>query len=105
MRLTVLVFLSVLPFALVPALGMAIIPIAFLSNIIYFSTEPCSEQMEYPFGDDHFDVDCQKIVRRIDKHLAAMCAIAFGTRLSPTSPPEDTPHSPPKAPKHTPRPP
>lgn len=77
-RLVIFAFLLLIPFALVSHVGILVLPLAFLSNVIYFALELCAEEMEYPFGDDNLDVDLEKLVRRADKHLASILSVAMG---------------------------
>ena len=51
------------------------IPLAFAVNMIYFTVDHCSSEMEAPFGDDQMDVDLAKIVRRIEKFTAAILSL------------------------------
>ena len=52
-----LVFLIVLPFAMVEDLGFVVLPICFMTNIIYLTVDRSAAEMENPFGDDDTDLD------------------------------------------------
>merc|ERR1719460_2780603 len=69
-RFVCLLFLVLLPFALVSKLKWFVIPTSFLSSIVYFTIDDCAAEMETPFGEDENDVDFDKLTRRIDKHTA-----------------------------------
>jgi len=71
------------------------IPLAFAVNMIYFTVDHCSSEMEAPFGDDQMDVDLAKIVRRIEKFTAAI--LSLYVRCSTPPPPFPAP---PTHPKH-----
>jgi predicted membrane chloride channel (bestrophin family) len=77
-RFISIIFLFVLPFSLVDALHWYIIPVCFTSNLIYLTVSLCASEMEAPFGTDENDVDVSKLVRRLDKHTAAIMALWLG---------------------------
>jgi len=77
-RFVSVVFLTVLPFSLVNSLHWYTIPVCFVSNLIYLTVSICASEMEAPFGTDENDVDVSKLVRRLDKHTAAMMALWLG---------------------------
>lgn len=56
-----------LPFAAHQTLEWKVVPLALVSNIIYFTVDLCASEMEAPFGDDDMDVDMPKMIRRMDK--------------------------------------
>ena len=56
-----------LPFAAHQTLEWKVLPLAFVSNVIYFTVDLCASEMEAPFGDDDMDVDMPKMIRRMDK--------------------------------------
>ena len=64
--------------ALALALSRYIIPVCFTSNLIYLTVSLCASEMEAPFGTDENDVDVSKLVRRLDKHTAAIMALWLG---------------------------
>lgn len=74
-RLVCVCFLILLPFTSYITLVWGTIPLAFAVNMIYFTVDHCSSEMEAPFGDDEMDVDLAKIVRRIDKFTAAIFSL------------------------------
>ena len=56
-----------LPFAAHQTLEWKVVPLALVSNVIYFTVDLCASEMEAPFGDDDMDVDMPKMIRRMDK--------------------------------------
>ena len=43
----------------------------------------CASEMELPLGEDSNDVDINKVVRRLDKHTAALLGFALGGMVVP----------------------
>jgi predicted membrane chloride channel (bestrophin family) len=61
-RFVCLVFLASLPFAIVRSVKWLTIPLCLVANLIYFTIEYTSSQMENPFGDDAHDIDVAKVL-------------------------------------------
>jgi len=77
-RLVTFLLLIILPYASVGDVDFLCIPLSFIANLVFFTVDECSSQMETPFGDDTSDIDLPKLLRRIDKHSAATLAMWLG---------------------------
>ena len=60
------------------------VPLCFLSSLVFFIIDECSGQMEEPFGTDINDVELDKIFRRADKLTAAQLYM-FNSSNGPVS--------------------
>lgn len=78
-RLVVLIFILAVPWALARELDVYVLPVGFITAVVFFTIDECASEMETPFGDDINDVDLDKILRRIDKHTSAQMGSHFGT--------------------------
>lgn len=77
-RFVALVFLTGLPFVMVEDLGFVVLPVCFVTNLIYLMVDQSAAEMENPFGDDHTDIDMRKLVRQTDKHTASIMGLWLG---------------------------
>eukprot|EP00326_Haptolina_ericina_P032402 CAMPEP_0181246406 /NCGR_PEP_ID=MMETSP1096-20121128/43983_1 /TAXON_ID=156174 ORGANISM="Chrysochromulina ericina, Strain CCMP281" /NCGR_SAMPLE_ID=MMETSP1096 /ASSEMBLY_ACC=CAM_ASM_000453 /LENGTH=463 /DNA_ID=CAMNT_0023343233 /DNA_START=1 /DNA_END=1392 /DNA_ORIENTATION=+ len=74
-RFTNLLFLLLLPFAVVRDIKWLTIPLSFVANLVYNTIDRVASEMEHPFGSDTNDVDVDKEIRRIDKNGSALLAL------------------------------
>ena len=77
-RFVALVFLLLLPFAMIEDLGYVTLPICFIANTVYLTVDSCASEMENPFGNDETDIDMRKLVRQTDKHTASIMGLWMG---------------------------
>jgi len=76
-RMVTIIYLAVLPFAVVRELGWMAVLLSFLANLVYFTVDECAGEMATPFGADANDVDIEKHVRRLDKHTASILSVCL----------------------------
>ena len=78
-RAVMFVYLLLVPLAVVHRLPRgATVALSLVANVIYFSLDAVSSDMETPFGTSDNDVAVEKIVRRIDKHTASQLSTFYG---------------------------
>ena len=94
-RLVTFMLLVILPWASVGDVRYFCIPLSLVANLVFFTVDECSSQMEAPFGDDSADIDLPKLLRRIDKHTAATLGMWLGSPVQVRCPtPPSSPHAP-----------
>ena len=84
-QIITLLFLCTVPFVeeAWDYLEWGVVPFSFVLNLCFMAINECASEMELPLGDDTNDVDVNKVVRRLDKHTAALLGFSLGGAVVP----------------------